>query len=192
MEANQPQGPVEIALVGDLTENQSDLFHALLDVQPGGPCVLYFDSPGGSPYVAIGLTSLILLRNLDATGVVVGECSSGALWPFAACRRRIVTPYSVLLFHRLRWQSDENVVLPEAAEWTRHFGRLEGDMDRLLARLLGISEAQLRRWNTPGRYMTGQELAEAGLVELADLEPLVLDARKRAPRPPKKKRRSRK
>ena len=81
--------------------------------------------------------SLILLRGLKATGVVAGECSSAALWPFAACRRRLVTPLSILLFHRMKWQSEENVGLPEAAEWARHFGQLETDMDRLLAELFG-------------------------------------------------------
>jgi ATP-dependent protease ClpP protease subunit len=135
--------------------------------------------------VAIGLTSLILLRDLDATGVVAGECSSAALWPFAACCRRVVTPYSVLLFHPLRWQSEENVGLPEASEWARHFGQLESDMDRLLADLFGVPEKQIRDWNSPGRYVTGRELAEAGLAELVELKPLGLGR-------PKKKRSARK
>ena len=98
---NEPvhDGPVEISLVGDLTDNEGDLTEKLLNVEPGGECILYIDSPGGSPYCAVSLMSLILLRDLNATGIVTGECSSAALWPFAACRRRLVTAYSVLLFH---------------------------------------------------------------------------------------------
>ena len=124
-----PQGPVELA--GDLTDNAADLCEKLLSVEPGGECILYFDSLGGSPYCAIALTSLILLRGLKPTGVVAGECSSAAIWPFAACVRRLVSPLSVLLFHPMKWQSEENVGLGEAAEWARHFAQLETDMDRL-------------------------------------------------------------
>ena len=103
---HQPEGAVEIPLVGDLSENESELCEKLLGVEPGGECVLYFDSLGGSPYCAMAITSLILLRGLRATGVVAGECSSAALWPFAACRRRLVTPLSVLLFHAMKWGED--------------------------------------------------------------------------------------
>ncbi len=86
------EGPMEIALAGDLTENQADLCDKLLSVEPGGECILYFDSLGGSPYCGIALTSLITLRGLRATGIVAGECSSAALWPFAACQRRVSRP----------------------------------------------------------------------------------------------------
>jgi ATP-dependent protease ClpP protease subunit len=141
----------------------------LLEVEPGGECVLYIDSPGGSPYTAMALTSLIVLRGIQATGIVAGECSSAALWPLAACRRRLVTPFSVLLFHPMRWQSEENVALPEAAEWARHFGHLEGEMDRLLGTLFGLPAETIQKWVRPGRYVLGPELAEAGAAELIEL-----------------------
>ena len=51
----------EIAIVGDLTEHESELTDRLLDVEPGGSCILYFDSPGGSPYCAMSLMTLIRL-----------------------------------------------------------------------------------------------------------------------------------
>ncbi len=98
---------IEIAMVGDLTDSENELSSRLLDVPPGGMCTLFIDSPGGSPYSGLALMSLILLRGIRATGIVTGECSSAALWPFAACHRRIVTPYSVLLFHPMKWQSEE-------------------------------------------------------------------------------------
>ncbi len=169
---SQNEGPVEIPLVGDLTENQLELCEKLLSVAPGEECVLYFDSLGGSPYSAMALMSLIVLRGLRATGVVTGECSSAALWPFAACRRRLVTPYSVLLFHPMKWQSEENVGLEEAAEWTRHFGQLESEMDALLAELFGAPTEKIRQWVRAGRYVSGPELAEAGLAELIGLKPI--------------------
>src|SRR5712672_361956 len=121
------EGPVEIAIVGDLTDSEADLTDRLLGVEQGG-----------SPYCAVSLMTLIKMRNLKATGIVTGECSSATLWPFAACHRRIVTPFSVMLFHPMRWQSEENVGLAEASEWARHFAQLEQDMDTLLAELFGV------------------------------------------------------
>lgn len=170
----EPQGPLEIAIVGDLSENGADLFEKLLSVEPGGECILYFESLGGSPYTAIGLASLITLRNLHATGIVAGECSSAALWPFAACQRRLVTPYSVMLFHPMKWQSEENVGKGEAVEWARHFERLEADMDQLLVDLFGADPELIDKWSHVARYVTGRELAAAGLAELVDFKALSL------------------
>ena len=164
-------GTAEIAMIGDLTEHEAELTEKFLAVPQGGTCTVYIDSPGGSAYSAMSLLSLISLRHLRLTAIVTGECSSAALWPFAACCRRFVTPFSVLLFHPMKWQSEEHVGLSEAAEWARHFGTLEESMDELLARFLQIPEKQLRRWMEPGRYVTGPELAAAGIAELIELEP---------------------
>jgi ATP-dependent Clp protease protease subunit len=170
-ESAHDQPPLEIAVSGDLTEHEAEICEKLLAVPLGGECVLYFNSPGGSAYAALSLASLIVLRGMHATGVVLAECSSAAIWPLAACRRRIVTAHSVLLFHPLKWESGEHVAIDEAAEWARHFAHLERDMDTMLARLLGITPDKLAAWMKPGRYVTGPELAEAGLAELADLVP---------------------
>ncbi len=172
MSTREAEGPVEISLVGELNEGESALSEKLLDVPPGGECLIYFDSPGGSPYVAMALMNLIVLRGLQATGIVTGECSSAALWPFAACVRRLVTPYSVLLFHPMKWQSEEHVGLHEAAEWARHFGQLESDMDALLATMLGMDPLEMQKWMRPGRYVSGPEFATLGLAELVELKPL--------------------
>ena len=161
-------GPVEITLVGDLHDSASELHEKLVGIPRGSQCTIYFDSPGGSPYSAVSLMTLILMRDLEATGIVTGECSSGALWPLAACRRRLVTPFSVFLFHPMRWQSEENVLIQEADEWTRHFRQLESQMDSLLAELLPLPAETLSRWMRPGRYVLGPEFAEAGLAELVD------------------------
>jgi ATP-dependent protease ClpP protease subunit len=173
---HEQEGPAEIAIVGDLTDSEAELTDRLLAIEPGGECTIYFDSPGGSPYCAVSLMTLIKLRRLNATGIVTGECSSATLWPFAACQRRIVTPFSVMLFHPMRWQSEENVGLAEASEWARHFGQLEQDMDTLLAHLFGVSPELMRKWISPGRYVSGRELAEAGMAELVELEDIHLVA----------------
>jgi len=169
MQQHDEEGPLEIALVGDLTDNEAELTDKLLSVEPGGQCTMFIDSPGGSPYCAMSLMTLILVRGLRVTGIVTGECSSAALWPFAACVLRLVTPYSVLLFHPMKWQSEEHVGLAEAAEWARHFGNLEEDMDTLLAELFGLPDTEMEKWIKPGRYVSGPEMAAAGLAEVIDL-----------------------
>ncbi|MFM1997668.1 MAG: hypothetical protein RLZZ111_2055 [Planctomycetota bacterium] len=165
-------GPLEIAIVGDLTDNEADLTDRLLGVAPGGECTIYFDSPGGSPYCGMSLVTLLRIRGIRATAVVTGECSSAALWPFAACQRRLVTPFSVFLFHPMKWQSEEHIGIREAAEWSRHFAELEHDMDVLLCDLFGRSADLINEWSRTHRYVTGRELVSAGLAELIPLEPL--------------------
>jgi ATP-dependent protease ClpP protease subunit len=187
MPKEPPEGPVEIAISGDLTDHQGELADKLLSIPPGGDCVLYFDSPGGSPYCALSLVNLIVLRGLQATGIVSGECSSAALWPFAACRRRLVTPFSVLLFHPMKWQSEEHVGLSEAAEWARHFAQLEADMDKLLADLFGVEHDLIREWSHPGRYISGPELASYKMAELVEIAPLAALERKTPARAARKK-----
>jgi ATP-dependent Clp protease protease subunit len=174
MQHHESTGPLEFSLVGDMTDNEVELTDKLLSVEHGGECTMYIDSPGGSPYCAVSLMTLIMLRGLRVTGIVTGECSSAALWPFAACTRRMVTPYSVLLFHPMKWQSEEHVGLSEAAEWARHFGHLEQEMDQLLAELFGISSDEMQRWINPGRYVSGRELADAGMAESIDLRKLTI------------------
>ena len=170
--AEENRGPVEFAIIGDLTDNEGDLTDRILGVEPGGECTIYFDSPGGSPYCAMSLVTLLRLRDVRGTAIVTGECSSAALWPFATCRRRLVTPYSVFLFHPMKWQSEEHIGIKEAAEWSRHFAELEREKDVLLCQLFGRSADLINEWIRTHRYVTGKEMADAGLAELIGLEPL--------------------
>jgi hypothetical protein len=77
-----------------------------------------------------------------------------------------------MLFHPMKWQSEEHVGLTEAAEWARHFATLEGDMDRLLVDMFGRGEQEIADWIVAGRYISGRELAEHGLAEMVELEML--------------------
>ena len=159
----------EVGIVGDLTDKQTELSQQLLDVPRNSRGTIFFDSGGGSIYSGLALATLIKLRGLRAVGVVSGECSSAAILPFAACERRFVTPHSTLLFHPIRWQSEEEVRLEEAAEWTRHFKLLEADMDGLLVRMLGVGPEKLQTWTRPGRFVSGPEFVAEGLAEMIDL-----------------------
>ena len=159
----------EAGIFGDLTDKQTELFQQLLEVPRNSRGTIFFDSGGGSIYCGLALATLIKLRGLRAVGVVAGECSSATILPFAACERRFVTPHSTLLFHPIRWQSEEEVRLEEAAEWTRHFKILEADMDGLLVRMLGVDPEKLQTWTRPGRFVSGPEFVAEGLAEMIDL-----------------------
>jgi ATP-dependent protease ClpP protease subunit len=159
----------ELVVAGDLTEKHNDLLEQLVEVPPRSRGTIWFDSCGGSAYVGISLAGLIRLRGLQVQGVVLGECSSAALLPFAACSTRFVTAQSYLFFHPVRWSSEENVRIEEAAEWTRHFGVLEDEMDRLLSRLLDFPLETILAWTRPGRFLSGTELVAAGLAKMVDL-----------------------
>ena len=161
--------PKEIAVVGEVDDWEEDVIKALLELPVGGSCVFYIDSGGGSVFGALAILTLLRHRRIDASAVVLGECSSAALLLFAACRQRIVTPYSTLLFHRMRWQSDKRVGSDEAFRWARHFEEMEKDLDALQAQLFGTAEEQIRTWTRGGYYVTGPELVAAGLAELLTL-----------------------
>ncbi len=167
--AKQPSCLWEMAICGDLTDKEPDFIARLMELPRNSRGLIYFDTGGGSVYVGLALASLIRLRGLKAIGVVAGECSSAALLPFAACSERYVTLHSTLLFHPIRWQSEDDVRFEEAAEWARHFRVMEHDIDQLLARMFELSEKTLQEWTRPGRFITGQEMVDAGLAKALDL-----------------------
>jgi ATP-dependent Clp protease protease subunit len=161
--------PVEIAVVGEVDDWQKDVMEALLEVPPGGECVFYIDSSGGSIYGALAVLALVRHRKLKATAIVLGECSSAALWLFAGCHKRLVTPFSVCLFHPMRWQSEKRVSSVEAVSWARHFQQLEQDMDELLIRLLGRGDDEIRVWTAEERFVSAREMVAAGLAEMMEI-----------------------
>jgi ATP-dependent protease ClpP protease subunit len=159
----------EIAVVGDVDDWEEDVVHALLEVPPGGECVFYIDSAGGSVFGALAVVTLIRYRKLKPTAVVLGECSSATLLLFAACPKRFVTPYSTLLFHPMRWESEKRIGSTEAVHWAKHFATLETDIDELQIRLFGPGSEQVREWTVQGQFITGPELVAAGLAQMVEI-----------------------
>jgi ATP-dependent Clp protease protease subunit len=159
----------EIAVIGEVDDWEEEVVKALLELPPRSEVVFYIDSAGGSVYGALAVLTLLRHRRLDATAVVLGECSSASLLLLASCRRRFVTPFSTLLFHRMRWQSEKRVSSGEAFLWAQHFEDMEKDIDDLQVRLFGKAEEQVRAWTARGQYVTGSEFAAAGLAELLEV-----------------------
>lgn len=158
----------DIAVVGELDDCEADVVGHLIELDDGSECTLYIDSGGGRVYSALTIMSLIMLKELRAKAIVLGACSSAALMILAVCRPRLAFSYSVFQFHPVRWESAENVEQNEASEWARHFGWLEQQCDELLSRLLGVELDQIRAWCRQSRYLSGRDLADAGVVELID------------------------
>ncbi len=159
----------DIPVIGDVDHWEADAVKALLEVPERGECVFYIDSAGGSVYGALALVTLLRIRQIRATAVVLSECSSATLLLFGACPRRFVTPYSTLFFHRMRWQSEKRVAAEEAAHWAKHFSELENDLDELQAKLFTPAEKLIRDWTRASRYVSGTEFAAAGLAQLVEL-----------------------
>jgi ATP-dependent Clp protease protease subunit len=159
----------EIPVIGQVDDWEPEVIRALLALPPGSECMFYIDSSGGSVYGALAVLTLLRYRRLRATALVLGECSSATLLLFAGCQRRLVTPHSVLYFHRMRWQSDKRVDAAEAYRWAKHFEELEQQIDALQRRLFGTAEKEIIEWTQTGRYVTGPELAAAGLAELIEV-----------------------
>ncbi|QDU64074.1 ATP-dependent Clp protease proteolytic subunit [Planctomycetes bacterium Pan216] len=161
--------PPEIAIIGDLSEDgEKEIVDAILDIEPGSEATMYIDSGGGSVYSALAIVTLMRIRKLKATAIVIGECSSSTLLVFAACQRRLVTERSVFLFHRVKWRSDKDYGSAEAVNWASHFQWLESEADRYQAELFGAEEEPFSSWVNEGRFVLGPELAEMGLAELID------------------------
>jgi ATP-dependent protease ClpP protease subunit len=161
--------PLEIALVGEVDDWEQDVIKELIEAKPRRQCTFYIDSGGGSVYGAVAVATLIRQRQLDCTGIVLGECSSATILIFAACQKRLVTRHSTLLFHHMRWQSDKRVGAREAGLWSKHFESMEKEIDDLQARWFGAADEQVRAWTEKGEYVTGLQIAEAGLAELFEV-----------------------
>ena len=161
--------PKEIPVVGDVEDWEKDVLEALLEVPIGGECVFYIDSEGGSVYGALAVLAMIRHRELKATAIVLGECSSATLLVFAACKKRIVTRLSVFLFHRMHWQSERRVNPTEAVSWARHFQQIEREMDELLIRLMAPGGDKIREWTNADRYVSGTEMVDAGFAEVLEV-----------------------
>ena len=159
----------EVPLIGEVDHWEEDAVKTLLDLPQGSECVFYIDSSGGSVYGALAVATLIRQKRLRCTGVVLGECSSACLLVLAACAKRQVTRYSTLLFHRMRWQSDKRVDAAEASLWSRHFEEMEREVDLLQERLFGAAHEQVRMWIKGSFYVSGAQLADAGLAELIEI-----------------------
>ena len=168
----EPEGPLEIAIVGDLTESEAELTDKLLAVEPGGECTLYFDSPGGSPYCAMSLTSLIHAPRLASHGhchrrMLLGRAVAVCRLQAAvghALQRDAVSSDEMAKRRACRPARSRRMGAALRTVGNRH-GSVSGD-------LFGQAKADIQQWITSHRYVSGPELAAAGLAEMIDFKML--------------------
>jgi ATP-dependent protease ClpP protease subunit len=159
----------DIPLIGEVDDWEEDVIKTILELPKGSECAFYIDSGGGSVYGALAVTTLIRQRHLRSSALVLGECSSASVLVFAACQKRLVTRYSTFLFHHMRWQSDKRVGAQEASHWAKHFEEMERDIDILQEKLLGGAADLVRDWIRGSQYVTGPQMAAAGLAEMLEI-----------------------
>ncbi len=186
----------EIAIVDDLEKCEKEVLEALLHLPNGSPCRLVINSGGGSVYAGLGMATVIEMKHLKATAVVLADCSSSALMPFASCRERLVAPHASFLFHPMQWSSEERSRLPGAIGWAREFKRIEEECGAWLLSRLGIPKNVLSRWIRRETYVTAGELVELGVASYipeleSGVQPIVAPARKRKSRETGRKPRTR-
>ncbi len=154
----------EIAMIDDLEKCEKDVLEALLHLPDKSRCRIIINSGGGSVYAGLGIATLIGMKRLDATAVVLADCSSSALLVFAACRHRLVAPHASFLFHPMQWSSEERSRLPGAMGWAHEFRRIEDACAHWVCAHLGITRAQYQQWVKRETYITAEQMVERGVA----------------------------
>lgn len=155
----------EIALVDDLEKCEKEVIEALLAIPDGGACRIVINSGGGSVYAGLGIATLIQSKRLEATAVVLADCSSSAVLVFAACPIRQVAPHASLLFHPMQWSSEERSRLSGATGWAREFKRIDEVCADWICARLGLKPALYKKWVHREIYVTARQLVEMGIAE---------------------------
>lgn len=157
---------MNLYLIGGVEGCERELVEKLIEARAGkGSIRLYVNSRGGD--LASALAIVGAMRALDVTAVVLGECHSAALLPFAAAKKRLVMPWTTCLFH-VAYEEDAkgDMTIEDAKQFVFNMEEAERQKNEILAELLGVKIDVIDDWSEQGRYVTAKELAEAGLVEI--------------------------
>lgn len=162
---------MNLFLIGGVDDCERDLCEQILCTgeeyfRNDKECRLYINSSGGELSSALAIVAAMQLKRLTFHAIVLGDCHSGALLPFAACTRRWVKPWSTFLFHGLQAGMNDNSPPKEIMHWAEHLMRAGDGADALMAAMFGVDRGLIEEWSNPGRYVTAQELADAGLAEI--------------------------
>lgn len=157
---------MNLYLIGGVEECERELIEKLIEARvEGGNIRLYINSGGGEISSALAIVGA--MRALDVTAVVLGECHSAALLPFAAAKKRLVMPWTTCLFH-VAYEEDGkgDRTIEDAKQFVFNMEEAERQKNEILAELFGVKIELIDDWSEQGRYVTARELADAGLVEI--------------------------
>ncbi len=165
-----------VTLLDDVEKCEKEVIESLLALPDRKPVNLVINSGGGSVYASFGIATTIRMKALQATAIVLADCSSSALLVFASCSQRYVAPHASFLFHPMRWSSEDQSRLSGAKSWSSEFERVTAESEEWLAQRLPMHKRTLRKWIREERYVPAHELVEMGLADYLDLEdPNVID-----------------
>ena len=167
MSRNGNAAKAGISIVDDVEKNEKEVLETLLKLPDGASCRIYINSGGGSVYSGLGIATLIEMKRLRATAIVLADCSSSALLIFASCSERLVAPHASFLFHPMQWASDERSRLTGATGWAREFKRIDVVCSDWLCSRLKISKKVYQSWVKQEIYVTAKEMAELGIASYA-------------------------
>lgn len=154
-----------ITLLDDVEKCEKEVIEALMAIPDGKSARIIINSGGGSVYAALGISTIIRMKNIQAEAVVLADCSSSALLVFAACQVRKVAGHASFLFHPMKWSSEEAARLNGAESWASEFNRVNRVTENWLVENLPIDRRLLRRWIKEERYVQASELIDLGVAE---------------------------
>ncbi len=154
----------QFTVLDEVEKCEKELIEELMRLPDGSHARLIINSCGGSVYAGLGISTLIKYKRLKCEGVVLADCSSSALMIFAACETRIVAPHTSVLFHPMKWSSEDSARLSGAEAWAKEFKRVSRTMEDWLAEYLPLKKSTLRRWIKDEKYVTADELVKYGIA----------------------------
>lgn len=154
-----------ITLLDDVEKCEKEVTEALLAIPDKKPVKIIINSGGGSVYASLGIATVIKMKQLQAEGIVLADCSSSALLVFAACQVRKVAPHSSFLFHPMKWSSEESSRLSGAESWANEFNRVSSITENWMVEHFPIERRLIRRWIKDERYVLASELIDLGIAE---------------------------
>jgi len=160
--------PKTITILDEVEKCEKEVVEALLSVPDKRPVRFLINSSGGSVYASMAICTVLKMKQLQAEAIVLADCSSSALMIFATCQTRRIAPHASLLFHPMRWSSDEQSRLPGAKSWAAEFTRVASVYEDWLVSHLGLQRRLLKTWMREERYVLAHELVELGVASFLE------------------------
>lgn len=160
--------PKTITLLDEVEKCEKEIVESLLGVPDKKSVRFLINSGGGSVYASLAIATVLKMKQLQSEAVVLADCSSSALMIFATCQTRRIAPHASMLFHPMRWSSDDQARLPGAKSWAAEFTRVAGVYEDWLVTHLGLPRRLLKTWIREERYVLAHELVELGVASFLE------------------------
>ncbi len=136
---------------------------ALAGARAGAPVTVYIDSPGGSFFAGLRMIHLFERSKVNTTCEVGGLAASMAaiILESPACRRRVVRPWSVLMFHGVAVEEMTRFYERDARELLAMLVTANRSVALLVAPRLKISEQEYLARTATAWWLVGRDAGPA-------------------------------